>query len=83
MTCRKCPENQLPSSPKGAAGALGAAEGGRAADGLATHGAKHHHQGGVEQRGASGGGRRGRGHGWLITVDDYQRLSYGTVKYFL
>jgi len=48
MTCRKCPENQLPSSPKGAAGALGAAEGGRAADGLAAHGAG----GGARQAGA-------------------------------
>jgi hypothetical protein len=42
---------------EGAAGALGAAEGGRAADGLAAHGAG---EGAVEQRGAAGGGRRGR-----------------------
>ena len=40
-----------------AAGALGAAEGGRAADELAEHGAG---EGAVEQRGAAGGGRRGR-----------------------
>jgi hypothetical protein len=43
-----------------AAGALGAAEGGRAADGLAAHGAG---EGGVEQHGAAAGGRRGLGHG--------------------
>jgi len=37
---------------EGAAGALGAAEGGRAADGLAAHGAG---EGAVEQRDAAGG----------------------------
>ena len=31
--------SRIPAAPKGAAGALGAAEGGRAADGLAAHGA--------------------------------------------
>jgi hypothetical protein len=49
---------------EGAAGALGVAEGGRAADRLAAHGAVEG-EGVVEQRGAAGGGRRGRGNGVL------------------
>jgi hypothetical protein len=42
------------------AGALGAAEGGRAVDGLAAHGAG---EGAIEERGAAGGACRGRGRG--------------------
>ncbi len=57
---------------EGAAGALGAEEDGRAADGLAAHGAG---KGAVEQRVAAGGERRGRWHvvlrlrHGLMTVD--------------
>ena len=52
---------------EGAAGELGAAEGVRAAEGFAAHGAG---EGAVEQRGAVGGGRRGRRHGKAGHVDD-------------
>ena len=57
------PPPRLWSAPfqvEGAAGALGAAEGVRAAEGFAAHGAG---EGAVEQRGAVGGGRHGRRHG--------------------
>ena len=53
------PVSAQPALVEGAAGALGAAEDGRAADGLAAHGAG---KGAVEQRVAAGGGRRGRWH---------------------
>ena len=56
---------------EGAAGALGAAEGGRAADGLAAHGAVEGDDA-VEQRGAAGGGRRG--HGVLELGQGFERL---------
>ena len=61
---------------EGAAGAQGAAEGGRAADGLAAHGAVEGDDA-VEQRGAAGGGRRGHGvlelGQGLMTVDQLPR----------
>ena len=52
---------------EGAAGALGVEEDGRAADGLAAHGAG---KGAVEQRVAAGSGRRGRWHEAPTWLDD-------------
>ena len=49
---RRAPRNRA-GQVEGASGALGAAQGGRAADGLAAHGAG---EGAIEERGASGGG---------------------------
>ena len=68
---RRAPRNRA-GQVEGAAGALGVEEDGRAADGLAAHGAG---KGAVEQRVAAGGERRGRWHvvlrlrHGLMTVD--------------
>ena len=60
----RSPLSLPPSFPvEGPAGALGAAEGVRAAEGFAAHGAG---EGAVEQRGAVGGRRRhGEARAWL------------------